>query len=425
MYFQEKKEIKEGKGYWTVIVNDLEWKQAIEKAEKTLASNLIVPGFRKGKVPQHLVAQHLTKNNVLKQAHKSTINHAYNFALKQDYKIKPFDKTLNTKVLKINSEEYVVEFSFDLIPVFAIKKYKGFNIPKNVITVTDKEIETEIAKFVNEFAMLSDKTGAIKKGDVVILDFKGHVDNKLIFNGAAKDYELEIGSNSFIPGFEEKLIGLNKDTKTKIKVVFPKDYPKKELQNKETIFDIHIKKIQRKRLPELTDALVKDFDYQNTKTIPEFKKALKDTIKKNKLNEEYTSFKNKLFREIATESGLIIPSQIIDKEVNRLKRIFEQKVIDNKLDIKSYRKQTGLTDENIKSYLLTDAKNNIENTIIIQHILKSENLKATKEQIDKEYNKLSKEYNIPVETVKTLVDDKRIQEMALSDTLLQFIYNNN
>lgn len=429
MKFKAEKIQNKGIGKWYVIIDGTEWTDYIKKAEKKAAEQLEVPGFRKGKVHTDLIKKHLTESKILDVAHHLVVNKAYKFAFDQKSDIEPFSSPAPS-VQKINKTEYILQLEFDLKPEVKISKYIGFTdkeLKKTKIEVKKSDIDDNINKLRNRFAIFKPKTTEITTGNTVIFDFEGFVDGKPFKGGKATDFTLEIGSGQFIPGFEEAMIGLKTGDKKEINVTFPADYYVEELKSTPAIFKLNIKEVKTKELPELNDELAKDVNLKGIDTLAKLEAHVKNNIYEQLLKKEYDHFICHLFRLIAEDSNIALPESIIRKEANQLKHEFEQKLQGQQMDIKTYKKRTGMSEEDIFNELFKDAKNRLENGVIVDAVVQNENITATDAEIDEQYEKLGKQFGIDGKALKEkkLISDQQVKEQVMHDKVFAFLYQNN
>ncbi|ALA98200.1 trigger factor [Spiroplasma kunkelii CR2-3x] len=429
MKFKAEKIPNKGIGKWYVTIDGIEWTDYIKKAEKKAAEQLDVPGFRKGKVPTDLIKKHLTEAKILDAAHHLVVNKAYKFAFDQKSNIEPFSSPVPS-VQKISKTEYILKLEFDLKPEVKISKYTGFTdkeLKKTKIEVKKADIDDNINQLRNRFAIFKPKTTEITTGDTVIFDFEGFVDGKPFKGCKATDFTLEIGSGQFIPGFEEAMIGLKTGDKKEINVTFPADYHVEELKSTPAIFKLNIKEVKTKELPELNDELAKDVNLKGIDTLDKLEEHVKNNIYEQLLKQEYDYFIGHLFRLIAEDSKIALPESIIRKEANLLKHEFEKKLQGQQMDIKTYKKRTWMSEEDIFNELFKDAKNRLENGVIVDAVVQNENITATETEIDEQYEKLGKQFGIDGKALKEtkLVSDQQVKEQVMHDKVFAFLYQNN
>ncbi|UZQ29292.1 MAG: trigger factor [Spiroplasma phoeniceum] len=429
MKFNAEKIQDKGIGKWYVTIDGTEWTDYIKKAEKKAAEKLEVPGFRKGKVPTDLIKKHLTEAKILDEGHNLVVNKAYKFAFDQKSDIEPFSSPVPS-VQKISKTEYILQLEFDLKPEVKISKYTGFidkELKKTKIEVKKADIDDNINQLRNRFAIFKPKTTEITPGDTVIFDFEGFVDGKPFKGGKSTDFTLEIGSGQFIPGFEEAMIGLKTGDKKEINVTFPADYHVEELKSTPAIFKLNIKEVKTKELPELDDELAKDVNLKGIDTLAKLEAHVKNNIYEQLLKQEYDHFIGHLFRLIAEDLKIALPESIIRKEANQLKHEFEQKLQGQQMNIKTYKKRTGMSEEDIFNELFKDAKNCLENRVIVDAVVQNENITATETEIDEQYEKLGKQFGIDGKALKEkkLVSDQQVKEQVIHDKVFTFLYQNN
>lgn len=416
-------------GKWYIIIDNEEWIYYIKKAEKKALEQLEIPGFRKGKVPIKLIEKKITETKILNIANKLVFNKAYKFAFDQKSDIKPFSTPIPS-IKKICKTEYILQLKFDLKPEIKINKYIGFvdeKLKKTKIKVKKENIDENINKLLNCFKTFIKKTTEITIGDIVILDFEGFINGKPFKGNKKTNFTLEIGSNKFIHEFENALIGLKAGDKKEINITFPENYHIKKLKKTEVIFKINIKNVKIKKIPELNNEFIKNINLKNINTLIKFKKYIKNNIYEQLLKKEYNKFINNLFRLIAKDSKIIFPESIINKEINKLKNIFEQKLKDKQINIKTYKKQTGITEKDIFNELFKDAKNYLEDNAIINTVIKNENITANKIEINKQYKKIKEQIEINNKIFKKTeyISKEQIKEQIINFKVFSFLYQNN
>lgn len=411
-----------------VDANEKQFNEAEAKAITSLASSVKIDGFRKGKVPSNLVKQKVDPKLILEK----TINFLTNIVMNDLYKSKEFDKEKNKITTSMPSIEIreitkdnIVKFNicFEIFPSIDVADYKKIKIDNKKAIISEKEVNQEIDKELSKNAMtIKKENGKIEKGDIVTFDFKGFVDKKPLEGGEAKDYELEIGSNSFIPGFEDKMIGLKLGDEKDIVVTFPKDYHKKEIANKEAKFSLKINNISTLKKEELTDDFVKSLGIDKVNSVAEYKKHIKSDLEKkgeedhkNKIHQEYF---DKLLKAVKIE---FIPEKLIQKQAEiSADRMKEQLKMYGINDINDYLKMMQMNEEDFMKQQFEISKNQFIANLAISKIAELEKISVTKKEIEDRINELSKKYNLPVKELKdrlgnniSVIEDELIQEKVL------------
>ncbi|ASZ09176.1 trigger factor [Mesoplasma chauliocola] len=425
MKFTELKIIEQGQGKWIVTIDGTEWTDTLKKAKNRVLANLEVPGFRKGKIPAAQAEKYVTPSKIYNEAFRMMVSPAFDFARAQEVKIEPMNSPEPIPA-KVSEKELVIEFIFDLKPEIKLGDYKNIkSVTKEAIEVTKEEIEAVIDQYCEQFIMEKPKTddAKIAKGDVVTFDFKGFMDGEAFKGGEAKGHKLVIGSNQFIPGFEDSMIGLGLG-ETKIDVTFPENY-NPELANKPATFELNITEIKARELPKKDDELVKDLNLPNVETFAQFETKVKEDILKQKTQSSKNEFVNNLILEIIKNSTIELPKTAIENQAADLRKEFEAQIKQQGLDIKKYKKVTGLTDEQIKAELLADAKNKLETYLVTSEIRSVEKFEVTEEAINEKFENLAAQFGIPTDQIKTMVNPEMLKSEIINDLLVDFLYSNN
>lgn len=425
MKFLSEKITKENKGKYSVEFDIKEWSKIIQSTEVRIQSGLQIPGFRKGKVPKEIAKKHINEDKILSEAHKKAIDEAWKFALSQNDELKPFS-TPSIIIDRLSREEYAVSFEFDLQPEINLETYTNIKIDKPSIEVNDEDIEKSLKELQERLAILSPKEGTISKGDIVVFDFEGFKDGKPFAGGKAENYSLEIGSQKFIPGFEEQMIGINVGEEKDLQVTFPKDYLQKDLAGKEVIFKVKINEIQIKTLPEIDDDLAKEANIENVASLEELKNFIKENLLKDKELKRKETFIQQLLEKITEKAQVHISESVIEKEIDSLQKEFEKKLSSQNITLEQYKELTKLTEEDIRKELYIEAKNRIIHFLILDTIIKKENISVNEEEINEEIIKFAKTYNMELEEAKKKITDfDFIKDGLKQRKVLEFLYTNN
>ncbi|WP_339021559.1 trigger factor [Spiroplasma endosymbiont of Atherix ibis] len=428
MKFSAKKLADKGQGIWIVTIDGKEWEEAIKKGKNKVSVNMEIPGFRKGKIPKEKIEQYLTPVKYLNAAVQSVIEKSWNFAKEQKTDVEPFNSPVPTPV-KISEKECELHFIFDLKPEIKIGNYKGIkykDLVKEEVKVEKEDLDKAIDQYRERFVMekQKEKVEKIAKGDSVIFDFEGFIDNVAFKGGKGIDFKLVIGSGQMIPGFEEKMIGKTLG-KSSINVTFPENYTP-ELSGKKAEFKLDIKEIKERVLPSKDDELLKDLNLPGIKTFKELEDSLKKQILEQKLNQSKNIFVNNVIDIIRKDSKIEIPKSAINKEIDNLYKEFEAKVQSQKITIKEYKKQTGLSDQDIRNELFQDAKKRIESYLITDQVRNTEKFEVSKEEMEQKYSSLAKNFGVEPDFIKeSLIPEVQIKEEIIREKIVDFLYSNN
>ena len=379
-----------------VVVDEKSWKDAQEASFKKLAKEVQVDGFRKGNVPEAIARRHIDQGKMLDNAINSLLPVIYREIIEQDH-IEPFAQP-KVDVTKISDTNLEVRFIIVTAPKVKLGKYKGLEIGKKEAKVTAKEVSEAIDELRKQNASLVVKEGESALGDTVVMDFAGSVDGKPFDGGSAQNYELELGSHSFIPGFEEQLVGLKAGDHKDVNVTFPEQYTP-ELAGKAAVFACDIHEVKEKKLPELNDEFVKELG-RDLDSVDALKEATKKDLIAKKEGENKREYLAKLYAEIAKNSKIEIPEEMIKDQAESMKKEMEQRMAQSGLTLEQYLQFTGEKEEDFMKKLEEDAKRDITNYFILEEVGKKEALEISDADLEFEYAKLAEQYNMKIEDVK-------------------------
>ncbi len=404
----DKKE--KNKVYFNVDVDWKEFEPKIDEAYKKMRSKFNIPGFRKGKVPKMIIEQNYGVQVFYDEAINIMLQDIYPKAL-EELDLKVVDQPdVDVKDFKEN-EKINFTFEVEVVPEFELPNFEEMEV-EDVKEEFDKEVVTnEIERLRNEnarYTIVEDRK--TKKGDIVKLDFKGYVNNEAFQGGEAKDYELEIGSNSFIPGFEDQLIDRAIGEEFDVNVKFPEEYHAEDLKGKDAKFICKINEIKVKELPELDDNFASDVSEFDT--LKEFKADLRKKLKAQFNEMVDTQRENKVLDKVIEETKFDVPNRMIEDEVENELRNFQYRLQAQGLNYDDYKKYTGKTDDEIKETFKEPAEKRVKLGLILEKYAKDNKIKATKRDYDKELDKLAEMYK---------AEDKEEFKKSMSEGSLEFL----
>lgn len=405
-------------------VEEKAWKEAQEKAFNKLAKDLELPGFRKGKVPADMARKHIDTGRIFNEAINSLIQPAFTEVLKEE-KLQPFARP-SVDVTKVSDKELQLKFIIILAPEVKLGNYKGLGIKKASVKVSDKEVEDEVNKLVDQNANLVVSDKPSKSGDTVVIDFVGSVDGKEFEGGKADNYSLVLGSNSFVPGFEDQLIGKKSGDKVDVNVTFPTQYVP-ELAGKKALFKVTVHEVKEKVLPELNEDLVKDLAIPEVKTVDELKSHLRKQLESQKDAQATSEALDKVVLKIAEEAKIDLAKEIIDDEVEGMRKNMTQQIEQRGLTLDQYLAVTGTKPEDFEKKLREDAEKNIRGVLCLEEIARQEKITVDEKDVDFEMAKIADQYNMPIDKVKEILskDLARFQAEIKQRRIQEFILNNN
>lgn len=401
---------EKNKVYFNVDVDWKDFEPKIDEAYKKIRSKFSIPGFRKGKVPKMIIEQNYGVQVFYDEAINIMLQEIYPKAL-EELDLKVVDQPdVDVKDFKEN-ENINFTFEVEVVPEFELPNFEEIEV-EDVKEEFDKEVVTnEIERLRNEnarYTIIEDRK--TKKGDIVKLDFKGYVDNEAFQGGEAKDYELEIGSNSFIPGFEDQLVDRAIGEEFDVNVKFPEEYHAEDLKGKDAKFICTINEIKVKELPELDDNFASDVSEFDT--LKEFKADLRKKLKAQ-FNEMIDAQReNKVLDKVIEETKFDVPNRMIEDEVENELRNFQYRLQAQGLNYEDYKKYTGNTDEEIKKTFKEPAEKRVKLGLILEKYAQENKLKATKRDYDKELDKLAEMYK---------AEDKEEFKKSMSEGSLEFL----
>ena len=404
----DKKE--KNKVYFNVDVDWKEFEPKIDEAYKKMRSKFNIPGFRKGKVPKMIIEQNYGVQVFYDEAINIMLQDIYPKAL-EELDLKVVDQPdVDVKDFKEN-EKINFTFEVEVVPEFELPNFEEMEV-EDVKEEFDKEVVTnEIERLRNEnarYTIVEDRK--TKKSDIVKLDFKGYVNNEAFQGGEAKDYELEIGSNSFIPGFEDQLIDRAIGEEFDVNVKFPEEYHAEDLKGKDAKFICKINEIKVKELPELDDNFASDVSEFDT--LKEFKADLRKKLKAQFNEMVDTQRENKVLDKVIEETKFDVPNRMIEDEVENELRNFQYRLQAQGLNYDDYKKYTGKTDDEIKDTFKEPAEKRVKLGLILEKYAKDNKIKATKRDYDKELDKLAEMYK---------AEDKEEFKKSMSEGSLEFL----
>ncbi len=398
-----------------------EWKSALKKAYDKLASDVEVPGFRKGHAPDNLVKTKIDQTRVMNDAIDLVLQPAYENALNEE-NLMPFARP-SLSITKISDSEMEAKINIIVAPSVELGEYKGLHVEKKKVRVTKKEIDDEINKLAKNNAELITKEGKAALGDTVVIDFTGYVDGNAFEGGSAQNYSLELGSGSFIPGFEDQIVGLETGAETDINVKFPENYVP-ELKGKDATFHIVLHEIKEKKIPALDEDFVKELGYEGVETIDALIEKVKGDLTASKEQAALNEYYEALVKLIRDGSKISLHPQIISDEVEAMKENFAAQVQQNGLTLDQYYQITGQKPEDVEAKMKADAEINIRSIICLQEIARVENLIVTDEEVEFELAKIAQQYSMELDKVKEILSKQMpqfkrdIENKKISDFLL-------
>lgn len=407
-----------------VVVKEATWKEAQDKAFKKLAANVTVPGFRKGKAPENMIKGKIDQVKVMDEAINSLLPVLYRDILKNN-DIKPYNQP-KVDVTKLSDKELTVKFTITTLPKLTLGDYKGLKIGKGEVTVTDKDVDAAIDALRVKNATIAVKDGAAAKGDTVVMDFVGKVGGVAFDGGTAENYELELGSGTFIPGFEDQLVGVKAGDKKDVNVKFPENYTP-ELKGKDATFECKVHEVKEKKLPELNEEFIADIKLDGVKTIDELKAKKKEEITAQKTAEARREYINKVIDAIVANSKVSIPDAVIENQANGHKKDLENRMQQSGLTLETYLQILGQKPEEFEAKLKEDSKKEIAGYLAMEEVAVAEKLVVTDEELEFELSKIAEQYKMKIEDVKKALNNQldEFRHNIMMNRVEDLLYKNN
>lgn len=413
----------------TIEVVAAELDKAEERACKRFASQVNIPGFRKGKAPRKIVEQHVGKQTVLQEAFDYFIApEALAEALK-DQKMEDIVTRPDIETVTLEEGKDVV-FKATVVPRPEVKlgEYKGLKIAKDEVKVTDEDVDNQLKHMADHQAKMVEapEGAAVEDGDFTTLDFKGFVDGEAFEGGEGKDYPLQIGSNSFIPGFETQLIGAKVGEEKDVNVKFPEEYHAKELAGKDATFKCTIRSIKHKELPAIDDAFAKAAS--KFETLDELKADIRKNLTENAERKAENDRKAEALETASKNITVDIPPVMVDNEVTRMLREMEMRLAQQGMQLEQYLQFAGTDIAKLREQYRETAKKNVRTGLMLEEVAKAENIKVEAADLDKEVEVMAAAYGATPKQVKKIIAEQgRLNDLAatvLRNKTMQFIFDN-
>ena len=374
-----------------ITVEAEKFEDAIKKVYFQNAKYFNIPGFRKGKAPMQIVEKYYGKEIFYEDAFNEVAQEALEEAISEN----KLDIVARPEIDNVKQMEKGKDLIFTVVlqtkPEAELGKYKGIEIPKIEYNVTDKDIDHELEHMQEHNSrLISVEDRPVEKGDIVTIDFEGFVDEKAFEGGKAENYELEIGSNTFIPGFEDQIIGMKLEEEKDVNVKFPKEYFSKDLADKDAIFKVKLHEIKKKELPKLDDEFAKDaseFD-----TLDELKEDIKKRLEKQNKDREKYETEEAVVKALCENVKVDIPSGMIETEVDRMYKDFENRLLYQGAKLEQYLKMIGKTEEEVKKEYEPQAQEGIKTRLAIEAVVKAEKIEATDKEVEDKLKEMAKNY---------------------------------
>lgn len=408
----------------TLVCSGEEWAKYTKKEFNKQASKVTVKGFRPGHVPASMVKARVNMATVLNDALINAVNDGLTEVVREE-KVEVYTQP-QLEVSKISETEFEATVKFALPPEVTLGQYKGLGIKEKQVKVLEKDIKAYIDDLKAQHSTMKVKNGEAKKGDIVIIDFVGYVDGEAFEGGDAKAYELELGSNSFIPGFEDALIGIKAGEERTIEVTFPENYVEK-LKGKPAKFDVTCSDVKTKVSPKLNEEFIKELNFEGVTDEETLKAYCKTKISERKAQENKNEQLNEIINTAIANAEVKVPEVVVKEEADAMLEQVMGQLKQSGLSFDDYLSINGKTKEELEESRKQDALKNIKSALVVNKIMQVEGLVVTQQVLDNHYQQLADQYSMNVEDVrKTLEGNKEAFVRQLSNKIfMDFMLANN
>jgi len=421
MSLKSVKEIEKNRSELELVIEKPAFDAEVMRVYKKNVSKINVPGFRKGKAPKSIIEKIYGSAVFYDEAIDNLLPQIYADAVKEanlEVVSRP-----DIEVVSIDDNGVLLKAKVYTKPVAEVSKYKGLEVEKEKVEVTEEDINAEIdAARRRNSRLLTVTDRSAQEGDDVVIDFEGFVDGVPFEGGKAEKYTLKLGSNTFIPGFEEQIVGKNTGDEFEITVNFPADYNAEKLAGKEAVFKIKLHEIKKTELPELDDEFVKDVSEFNT--VEEYKEDLKKKITERKEKIAENNFEESLIDELLAHTAVDIPAPMIENEIDGFVSDYEYRLSSQGANLDMYFKYTGMTMEQLRESFRAQAERQIKTRLALEQIIKAENITATEEDLENEYKKIASGYNVDIEKVKNSIPAENLSGDVALRKAVEFVKAN-
>ena len=393
---EEKKDTKKNVHEVVIKIDGEAWSKALYQVFKKKQKTAKVDGFRKGKVPRDIYEKHFGKESLFIDAADSVLQDAYTKAMEESKLVPVVQPSVDLKSLS----EDGVEFTFKIItkPEVKVKKYKGLNIQPEKVEVTDDEVNHELGHLLERYTELVTKEdGEVEDGNVAVIDFEGFKDGVAFDGGKGENYSLEIGSHTFIPGFEEQVIGMKAGEEKEIEVTFPEDYGAKDLAGAKATFKVVVHEIKEKQNRELDEEFFEDLGMEGVNSEETLKEEIKKSISAQKEMDAENKYIDAILEAVSKNVEVDIPEEMVEEEVTRLMNRFEQQMKMQGISLDLYYQFTQSSEKDLRNQLEKEAYSNVLYRLMLEEIMNLEKIEVSVEEAEKEAEDLAKKYQMEKE----------------------------
>jgi trigger factor len=402
-----------------VTISGEEWSNAVNKAFKKLANSITIPGFRKGKVPAKMLDKYVSENQRMVQAVEDNMN-TWLIAGMQEAGVEPISRP-DVNIKSMDATGATLVYTFQVMPEVKLGNYEGLDYKVKETTVTDEELAAEIDRMRKTYAENETVEGAAEEGDTVVIDYTGLKDGVEFEGGKAEGYSLKLGGKTFIPGFEDQLVGTKAGEDKDVNLTFPEDYFAEELKGAAVTFKVHVHEIKREVLPELNDDFAADVNIPGVENVEQLNAKVRERLEENKKNTAEREADEALVEEISKVSEVEIPEVLVQEEEQQMVNQMAGRVQQFGMNFNDYLKAMGKTVEELMKEYEENATKSVKVRLTLAEIAKKENLVPTDEQVEEEYQKIADQYQMDVAKVKEALQPEMIKSDLQNSMAFDFV----
>ena len=410
------------KGELTVKIDGETWQKAVKKAFNRISKEISIPGFRKGSVPKSILEKRVPRSAVYEQAIDDNIQNWFREALEENG-IEPIAKA-DSNVTSVSESGVEIVFTVPVEPEASLKDLSEVKYEPKIEEVTEEDIDNEIDRMRERYAEEEEVEGPASEGDTVTIDYVGKKDGVAFDGGTAEDYKLTLGSHSFIPGFEEGLIGAAKGEDKELNLTFPEDYHSEELKGAAVVFEVKVKNVTRKVLPEVNEEFVEDQNISGVDTVEQLRENVRTRLSDTAKRSAESAAENDMMEQFANCVEVEIPEEMIEAETQQQVQQQASQLQQYGLSLTSYLEMMGMTADSFKESFREQAEKTVRIRLGLKALAKQQGFVATDEDLEKQYQEIADMYGMPVEHVKQYIPTNTLRQDVANQKALDFLKGN-
>ena len=410
------------KGELTVKIDGETWQKAVKKAFNRISKEISIPGFRKGSVPKSILEKRVPRSAVYEQAIDDNIQKWFREALEENG-IEPIAKA-DSNVTSVSESGAEIVFTVPVEPEASLKDLSEVKYEPKIEEVTEEDIDNEIDRMRERYAEEEEVEGPASEGDTVTIDYVGKKDGVAFDGGTAEDYKLTLGSHSFIPGFEEGLIGAAKGEDKELNLTFPEDYHSEELKGAAVVFEVKVKNVTRKVLPEVNEEFVEDQNISGVDTVEQLRENVRTRLSDTAKRSAESAAENDMMEQFANCVEVEIPEEMIEEETQQQVQQQASQLQQYGLSLTSYLEMMGMTADSFKESFREQAEKTVRIRLGLKALAKQQGFVATDEDLEKQYQEIADMYGMPVEQVKQYIPTNTLRQDVANQKALDFLKGN-